>query len=82
MPQSNTQQLLEILGQSTLSMVSKPQLVNIAMHFKQQNDIIKNIISELTIELFKENPNHPRFAEFSEEDRNRLRVIKFGGRLG
>lgn len=81
MTKSNEQQLLEMLDRSTISMVSKSRLVNIAMHFKQQNDVIKNIITELTIELFKENPNHPRFAEFSEEDRNRLRVIKFGGRI-
>jgi len=78
---TNTQKLLDLLNVASDSMVSKPQLINIAMHFKEQNDIIKNLVSELTIELFKENPNHPRFAEFSEADRNRLRVLKFGGRI-
>lgn len=62
-------------------MVSKPQLINIAMHFKHQNDVIKNLVSELTVDLFKENPNHPRFAVFSESDRNRLRTLKFGGKI-
>lgn len=78
---SNTDQLLDMLNVSSESMVSKNQLINIAMTYKHQNDVIKNLVSELTIELFKENPFHPRFAEFSEADRNRLRVIKFGGKI-
>jgi hypothetical protein len=79
--QTNSQKLLDLLDVSSESMVSKSQLINIAMYFKEQNDNIKNIISELTFELFKVNPTHPRFAEFSEADRNRLRVLKFGGRI-
>lgn len=78
---SNTDQLLDMLNKSDIGLVSKGQLVNIAMHYKHQNDVIKNLVSELTVDLFKENPYHPRFAEFSEADRNRLRVVKFGGRI-
>jgi hypothetical protein len=78
---TNTEKLLDMLNVSSETMVSKGQLINIAMHFKHQNDIIKNLVSELTFDLFKENPTHSRFAEFTEADRNRLRTLKFGGKI-